>query len=208
MRVSKGWQNCHFWRKWFLDFSEAWGKAVSVEQPHLVCQISLKLEPDMTPVRNGSLHCLRGPRVYNINLISSFHPSSRWYYILGISFPPLASCLAPDDSIWLSGLSAVPGTHAGSQAVWRSITIGSQSASVAMSGPSRPALLVVGVVKSSPTPFEMKPYLCLARGSATLSKNWPVFPLTLISLQMLLHDLPRNEVFFFFYVCLFIHLYL
>ncbi len=45
MRVSKGWQNCHFWGKWFLDFSAAWGKAVSVEQPHLVCQISLKLEP-------------------------------------------------------------------------------------------------------------------------------------------------------------------
>lgn len=166
----------------------------------------------MTPVRkwNGSLHCLRGPRVYYVNLISSFHPSARWYYILCIWFPPLGSCLAPDDSKWLSGLSAVPGTHAGSQAVWQSITISSQSASVALSGPLRPALLVVGVVKSSPTPFEMKPYRCLARGSATLSKNWPVFPLTLMSLQMLLHNLPSNYVYLFIYLsvylCLFIHI--
>ncbi len=77
--------------------------------------------------------------------------------------------------------------------------------------PSRAALLVVGVVKSLPTPFEMKLYRCLARGSATLSKNWPVFPLTLMSLQMLLHNLPRNYFFFFFFiylsVCLFIHSY-
>lgn len=86
----------------------------------------IKTNPDMTPVRkwNGSLHCLGGPRAFNVNLIFSFHPSSRWYYILGISFPPSrAPSCTPDDSICLSGLYAVPGTHTGSQAVWRSFTM-------------------------------------------------------------------------------------
>lgn len=127
----------------------------------------IKTNPDMTPVRkwNGSLHCLGGPRAYNVNLIFSFHPSSRWYYILGISFPPSrARSCTPDDSICLSGLYAVPGTHAGSQAVWRSFTISSQSASVALSGPERAALLVVHVVKSSPTPSPIKWCQCFGQG--------------------------------------------
>ncbi len=168
MKVSKGWQNCHFLGKWFLDFSAAWGKAVSVEQPHLVCQISLKLEPWhdscqkvkwKSSLSEGPSSVQRQPYFFLPPLISLILHTR-----YGISFPPLASCLAPDDSIWLSGLSAVPGTHAGSQAVWQSITIGSQSASVALSGPSRPALLVVGVVKSSPTPFEMKTVSVFGQG--------------------------------------------